>query len=237
MTASRPDRHGVRRTDTSTGTWQTQDPTSFAAGQANLQEYVGNDPTNLTGATCVIDPVTTGLGAAWLLSSAFALGADKLGTWWATDPKVNPPSDALTLDKDKQRKYLPGELKNGRDKEVSSILVQSSKDLINEMKKTKTRRFKWVVMLNGDIRIVRIPPGPDGEDDLTITHTIASRGASQVKAAGWGELVDDETVILDGISGHYNGTVKNRDKYGVPAFEKYFKVKTSGRLKAKTKKN
>jgi RHS repeat-associated protein len=39
----------------STGTWQTQDPAGFAAGQANLNQYVGNDPTNLT------DP--TGLGS------------------------------------------------------------------------------------------------------------------------------------------------------------------------------
>jgi RHS repeat-associated protein len=37
-----------------TGTWQTQDPLGFAGGLANLRQYVGNNPTNLS------DP--TGLG-------------------------------------------------------------------------------------------------------------------------------------------------------------------------------
>jgi RHS repeat-associated protein len=32
----------------STGTWQTLDPISFAGGQGNLYQYVGNDPTNAT---------------------------------------------------------------------------------------------------------------------------------------------------------------------------------------------
>jgi RHS repeat-associated protein len=35
----------------STGTWQTLDPISFAAGQANLYGFVGNDPTNATDPT------------------------------------------------------------------------------------------------------------------------------------------------------------------------------------------
>jgi RHS repeat-associated protein len=32
----------------STGTWQTQDPLGFAAGQSNLYTYSGNDPANFT---------------------------------------------------------------------------------------------------------------------------------------------------------------------------------------------
>ncbi len=35
----------------STGTWLTQDPMTFASGQANLYQYVGNEPTDFTYAT------------------------------------------------------------------------------------------------------------------------------------------------------------------------------------------
>jgi RHS repeat-associated protein len=52
----------------STGTWQTQDPLAFAAGQANLNQYVGNDPSNLK------DP--SGLGEVGGNGPAYSGGGD-----------------------------------------------------------------------------------------------------------------------------------------------------------------
>ena len=46
--------------DAATGTWLSQDPKGFAAGDANLQRYVGNGPTYQTDATGLDD----GLAAA-----------------------------------------------------------------------------------------------------------------------------------------------------------------------------
>src|SRR5262249_11314797 len=51
---------GARNYAPSTGRWTTQDPLSFAAGDANLYRYVGNDSPNLVdplGLAAMAEPV------------------------------------------------------------------------------------------------------------------------------------------------------------------------------------
>jgi RHS repeat-associated protein len=64
----------------STGTWLTQDPIGFAGGQANLSEYVGDNPTN------EIDP--SGLGGV-VGGGGFQGQIGQTGdTAWAKLPKI-----------------------------------------------------------------------------------------------------------------------------------------------------
>lgn len=52
--------------DPSTGQWISQDPIEFDAGDPNLYRYVGNDPTDATDPSGLIDMPMTASGKAWI---------------------------------------------------------------------------------------------------------------------------------------------------------------------------
>ncbi len=80
----------------STGTWQTQDPISFAGGQANLYQYVSNDPTNLldpTGLSAVGGGSGPGVDGGQDDEYQGEFGGDNYGevdTVWAKLPGIDP---------------------------------------------------------------------------------------------------------------------------------------------------
>src|ERR1700722_8006947 len=52
--------------DTRIGRWMEEDPIGFAAGDANLYRYVGNDPTNNTDPSGLADrPITIAIDAKY----------------------------------------------------------------------------------------------------------------------------------------------------------------------------
>src|SRR3984957_1246235 len=68
----------------STGTWQTQDPAGFAAGQANLNQYVGNDPTNMTDPTGLLEDGANGAGDHHLRGDGLSRAYMTLHGEWGT---------------------------------------------------------------------------------------------------------------------------------------------------------
>jgi RHS repeat-associated protein len=55
-----------RSYDSTSGTWQQEDPISFSAGDANIRRYVGNDPVNYTDVSGLEEkPIRTPVIQAW----------------------------------------------------------------------------------------------------------------------------------------------------------------------------
>lgn len=69
FTGTQNNLHRIYEADT--GTWLSQDPIGFAAGDANLTRYVGNIPTVFTDPSGEIWPVVIaiGLGGAWFFGN------------------------------------------------------------------------------------------------------------------------------------------------------------------------
>jgi RHS repeat-associated protein len=71
----------ARYLDPSTGRWTTQDPLGFAAGDANLYRYVGNNPVNM------VDPSgLSGVGHHWVPVSV--LTDPSISPWLSVDGRV-----------------------------------------------------------------------------------------------------------------------------------------------------
>lgn len=70
--------------DPATGTYVTADPTGFGAGQANFYVYCGNDPTNATDPSGLLEVTITSryLAKKWIKLKGFVDFSDQLKTFF-----------------------------------------------------------------------------------------------------------------------------------------------------------
>ena len=78
----------------STGNWQSQDPILFGGGQPNLYEYVGNDPTNATDPTGLVNPRATSPQVQVIPGDVKILPTGYGGFNWASTFKLSKKSHA-----------------------------------------------------------------------------------------------------------------------------------------------